>query len=649
MRIQSLPKFLLTFITYCFLAMNLPVHAQNINVVPNPSAPDLFSWTGSGALSGYSGTPIMLNGKLVLEYNPTGTSDVSAPGFHLQLAVYKDGDSLHLIPNPDSGPGVYFQTIQIVFDNKLFFIYLNALGTQQLASFDGTSITLYSNPDGGSGYIGSPRIFNNILYVAYSNAAGVTQFGSFNGSGISLIPNPDNSAVGFFNNYSIVFDNKICSRYVSASGIKQLATFNGTSWSLIPNPDATPRGVYPTFPTIYHNKLYWAYYSATNQYQYLEYDGTNNPTLIPNPQNSSTNDGGVTGFIPIVYNDTLFFQYLNTSSVYQLAKFGGSSISLIPNPDNTTFGYWYTPIIYQNNLYIFYVPADGTRHIAQYQTSLNNLKVIPNPDGGVGYWAYPIVYDNNLYFMYSNAQSFFQLGYFNGTSISLVTNPPGFYNGAEGNNGYTGFPIIFNDLLYMQFGSVPYGNAGNLAYFDGSTLPVTFLNFDGSIQNGKALLSWSTANEINNKGFEVQKSNNGQTFTDIGFVAGHNNSTTVNSYTYTDVKVVSGANYYRLKQIDNNGNFDYSSVIKLDYSAFDWNILGNPVSGNSWIQLQLDKSSEVSIQIVSMNGNIIQTINKGNLSAGTYSIPINLSGKSAGLYVVRLMVDGQPFSKKIVK
>ncbi|MFZ1800129.1 MAG: T9SS type A sorting domain-containing protein [Chitinophagaceae bacterium] len=182
-----------------------------------------------------------------------------------------------------------------------------------------------------------------------------------------------------------------------------------------------------------------------------------------------------------------------------------------------------------------------------------------------------------------------------------------------------------------------------------TVLPVTFINFDGVLQNGNAILNWSTANEINNKGFEVEKSTNGQTFTDIGFVPGNNNSSTTNSYTFTDVKVVSGANYYRLKQIDNDGTFEYSSVIKLNYSAFDWSILGNPVANNSWIQLQLDKSANVSIQIYSMNGNIIATINKGNLLAGTYSIPINLAGKSAGMYVVRLMVDGQTYSKKIIK
>ncbi len=192
----------------------------------------------------------------------------------------------------------------------------------------------------------------------------------------------------------------------------------------------------------------------------------------------------------------------------------------------------------------------------------------------------------------------------------------------------------------LEFG--PYSLKNSLS----GALPVTFINFDGVLQNGKALLSWSTANEINNKGFEVQKSMDGQTFTYIAFVDGQGNSSTVNNYNYTDAKILSGSNYYRLKQIDNDGQYTYSSVIKLDYSKFDWAILGNP-SNNIWVQVQLDKSANVTMQVVSMNGNIIQTINKGNLSAGTYSIPINLSGKSAGMYIVRLMVDGLFIVKKL--
>lgn len=437
--------------------------AQDITVVPNPAAPDIFAWTGSGALSGYSGTPAILNNSLVLEYNASATSDPAQ--VTQQLAVYTGGNNLQLIPNPGAGQGVYFQAGKTVFNNKLFFIYLAAGGVQKLASFDGVSITVYPNPDASpSGFIGSLRIFSNNLYVAYQNVSGIIQLGRFNGSGITLIANPDNSVNGYNNNYSFVLGNKLVSRYVTATATRKLATFDGTQWTILPNPDNTTAGVVALFPALYHNKLYFIYKSATNQNQMLEYDGTNNPTLIANPQNSSSNAGGVTGNWPTVVNDTLFIQYLDINNVYRLAKFGGSAITLVPNPDASPYGYYYTPAVYNNNLYLLYQLADNTRHIAQYKTSTNSIQVFANPDAGSGFYDQPIVYGDKLYIKYNNAQSKFQLGSFDGSSLQLVANPNGIYNSA-GNNGYMGQPIVWNDKLYLQMGSVPYGNAGNLAYF----------------------------------------------------------------------------------------------------------------------------------------------------------------------------------------
>ncbi|MGI8951814.1 MAG: T9SS type A sorting domain-containing protein [Chitinophagaceae bacterium] len=181
------------------------------------------------------------------------------------------------------------------------------------------------------------------------------------------------------------------------------------------------------------------------------------------------------------------------------------------------------------------------------------------------------------------------------------------------------------------------------------TLPVTFLNFDGILRNGQAVLNWSTSNEINNKGFEVQKSADAQNFSDIGFVQGAGSSSTVNNYNFTDAKLLSGSNYYRLKQIDLDGRFNYSSTIKLDFSKFDWAILGNPATNSSWIQLQLDKTANVSVQIISLNGKIIQSINKGNISTGTYTMPLTLSNQASGVYIIKLIVDNQTFSKKIIR
>ncbi len=635
-------KLLLIIIIVFAVCNSFIASAQSINVVPNPSTPGIFAWTGSGALSGYAGNADTLNNTLVLEYNASGTSDTASSGFKLQLAVYNAGNNtIQLIPNPDAGHGVYFNSVQIVFNNKLFIIYLDAANVQRLASFDGTSVTLYPNPDAGLGYIGSPRIYNNNLYVAYSNAAGVTQFARFNGSGLTLIPNPDNSSKGFFNDYAVIFDGKICSRYITVAGPKQLATYDGISWTLIPNPDNTSRGFYPDFPVEYHNKLYILYYSAADQYQYMVWDGVSNPTLIANPENSSTNNGGVTG-LPILYNDTLFFQYYNTSNVYQLAKLGGSSISLVPNPDNTTFGYSNIPVMYNNNLYIFYITPDGLHHLTQYQTASNSLKVYANPDGGFGYWDKPIVYGNNLYFMYYNAQSAFQLGYFDGNSIKLINNPGGIYNGAAGNNGYTSSPIIFNNLLYMQFGSVPYGNAGNLATFDGSVLPITLLSFNAILKNNAALLNWSTSSEFNNKGFEIQKSINGQSFAGIGFVNSSGNSFFTNKYNFTDAQIANGTNYYRLKQIDFDGKFTYSKIVKIDFSKkLVVTIRPNPVHN----YININTSSVIKeVRLISLNAKLINRWDNV-----TSSSKLDISGIASGVYILKMITQDEVQSQKIVK
>lgn len=65
--------------------------------------------------------------------------------------------------------------------------------------------------------------------------------------------------------------------------------------------------------------------------------------------------------------------------------------------------------------------------------------------------------------------------------------------------------------------------------------------------------------------------------------------------------------------------------------------------------MQLDNTAKISVQIISVNGRIIQTINKGSMEAGTYSLPLNLNNASAGMYIVRLMVNDKSYSAKILK
>ena len=180
-------------------------------------------------------------------------------------------------------------------------------------------------------------------------------------------------------------------------------------------------------------------------------------------------------------------------------------------------------------------------------------------------------------------------------------------------------------------------------------LPVTFVSFDGIMQNNNAVLSWKTADEINNKGFQVERSADAANFNSIGFVNAQYGHTELD-YNFTDKNIGSATYYYRLKQIDLDGNFAYSKVIKLGASVFSWSVNGNPVvNNNSYLQLVLNHTATVSFQVISLNGSVLQTIHKGSLNAGNYTMPLTLGNVSAGTYIVKLIVDKQSYTTRVIK
>lgn len=187
--------------------------------------------------------------------------------------------------------------------------------------------------------------------------------------------------------------------------------------------------------------------------------------------------------------------------------------------------------------------------------------------------------------------------------------------------------------------------------FEYGVLPLTFKSFEGTMQNGSSLLKWTTINESNNQGFTIEKSGDGHSFSPIGFVAGKKNTGLENNYAYTDVKLLSGNNYYRLKQIDHDGHFTYSGTIKLEnvITNLTWKVSPNPVVTDGWMQLQLPEEATVSVKVISSNGITISKIDKGTLQAGTYSIPLQMHAAASGIYVVKLMINNKTYSQTIVK
>ncbi|WP_081659154.1 T9SS type A sorting domain-containing protein [Pedobacter glucosidilyticus] len=127
----------------------------------------------------------------------------------------------------------------------------------------------------------------------------------------------------------------------------------------------------------------------------------------------------------------------------------------------------------------------------------------------------------------------------------------------------------YADVAYKKNGNGTYTfynlicNNGMAAYTTASTLPVSLTSFTAGLSNGVSKLNWTTASESNNRGFDVQRSTDGVEFASIGFVASkavQGNSSSLINYSYEDKTVPAGTHYYRLKQIDLNGDVEYSTI-----------------------------------------------------------------------------------------
>jgi hypothetical protein len=179
------------------------------------------------------------------------------------------------------------------------------------------------------------------------------------------------------------------------------------------------------------------------------------------------------------------------------------------------------------------------------------------------------------------------------------------------------------------------------ARMDNAVLPVTWMQFSGQRRNGSDELAWTTATETNNRGFDVQESVDGRRFTTIGFVAGAGNSTTVQRYHYTRSSA-RGSLYYRIRQADLDGNFSYTSIVRLTdgenattgvQASFSGS---NPVHGNANIQLTAATGGTVQILLHDAAGRSLWQLSM-TLAAGSQSLIIPMNDKASGVYFITIL------------
>jgi hypothetical protein len=189
-----------------------------------------------------------------------------------------------------------------------------------------------------------------------------------------------------------------------------------------------------------------------------------------------------------------------------------------------------------------------------------------------------------------------------------------------------------------------------------TTIPVELTSFTGTTSNGKVTLDWITATELNNSGFEIEKrktiNERSEEWQSIGFVNGNGTSTEIHSYSFTDLNPFVGSSYYRLKQIDFDGTFEYSNILEVTFGtvsefALDQNY-PNPFNPSTKINYSIKEKSNVELKIFDLLGGEVATLVNEEKSPGNYEVFFDASKLSSGVYLYTIKAGSFVQTRKML-
>ncbi|OIO99452.1 MAG: hypothetical protein AUJ98_11185 [Bacteroidetes bacterium CG2_30_33_31] len=193
------------------------------------------------------------------------------------------------------------------------------------------------------------------------------------------------------------------------------------------------------------------------------------------------------------------------------------------------------------------------------------------------------------------------------------------------------------------------GGAGAASGFtDHSALPIELVDFSANSNPNGIELNWTTATEINNNYFEIQRSIDGIEFTDVARVNGAGNSNIILNYNFLDNNVSNGIVYYRLKQIDFNGKANLSKMIFVNADGNNSLDIIKVISENNQLDIYLNKANDQSsvISVYNSNGQLInESISN---KKGSQVVRMNMSGNASGIYFINVEDGINKISKKIL-
>ena len=188
-------------------------------------------------------------------------------------------------------------------------------------------------------------------------------------------------------------------------------------------------------------------------------------------------------------------------------------------------------------------------------------------------------------------------------------------------------------------------DAGAFEFTGTITVPVNLVSFTGEKKGTINKLQWTTATEVNNTGFELQRSANGKDFSRLAFIASkaeNGVSNAVLSYTFEDAKPLASINFYRLKQIDKDGRFGLSNIISLAGSKADKfdivNLYPNPASNSINLTINAVKDESIKLVVTDIVGKIVLQENK-MVKKGENTAMLNVQYLAKGTYAIKAICN----------
>ena len=359
---------------------------------------------------------------------------------------------------------------------------------------------------------------------------------------------------------------------------------------------------------------------------YLFIDSTENPlthwTITATPVSSPKWEATTTSFVsaPVSFTDSKSGMYSNNATV-TMTSTTPIDLSMVNNPKLT---YWlkhdiesnwdYAQVMISTNGGTLFTPLAG-----RYTTMSSGTFQPPNQpvyDGVQAAW----VQEEISLLPYSGQQILLR--------FKLVT------DGTQQKDG-----IYLDDI-------------GIVGY---SAVPVELTSFSGEFNNsGTPELSWSVATELNNKGFEIQRSFDGVVWTKSGFVEGRGTSPDPASYHFEDKTANSslGNLWYRLKQIDFDGTATTYTAIRIKSELpVEFSLkqnFPNPFNPTTRISFTLPQKSRVKITVFDQLGSVMSILVNGEFNRGSHSVDFNASNLASGLYFYRLETPSNSLTGKML-